>query len=378
MSKRYLILSDGTVYTGEAFGAEREATGELVFNTGVVGYIETLTDPSYWGQIIMQTFPAVGNYGIIEEDFEGECACRGYVVREWCPEPSNFRSQYTLDEFLKRQGVPGLCGVDTRAITQHIREMGVMSAMISDHVPDDLSALKTYAVTGGVAAVGAKERVFYPATGEKRCAVTLVDYGTKRNIIRELNARGCDVTVVPPTTPAETILADRPDGVMLSNGPGDPAENTACIAEIKKLLGKAPMFGLCLGHQLMALATGGKTVKLKYGHRGGNQPVIDRQTGHTYITSQNHGYAVVSESLPVGEVRFVNANDGTCEGVDYPALNAFSVQFHPEACAGPRDTSVLFDRFVEMMGNKGSGTSSARKNVQWTFFSEMGPVGLKD
>ena len=378
MSKRYLILSDGTVYTGEAFGAEREATGELVFNTGVVGYIETLTDPSYWGQIIMQTFPAVGNYGIIEEDFEGECACRGYVVREWCPEPSNFRSQYTLDEFLKRQGVPGLCGVDTRAITQHIREMGVMSAMISDHVPDDLSALKTYAVTGGVAAVGAKERVFYPATGEKRCTVTLVDYGTKRNIIRELNARGCDVTVVPPTTPAETILADRPDGVMLSNGPGDPAENTACIAEIKKLLGKAPMFGLCLGHQLMALATGGKTVKLKYGHRGGNQPVIDRQTGHTYITSQNHGYAVVSESLPVGEVRFVNANDGTCEGVDYPALNAFSVQFHPEACAGPRDTSVLFDRFVEMMGNKGSGTSSARKNVQWTFFSEMGPVGPKD
>ena len=349
MSKRYLILSDGTVYTGEAFGAACEATGELVFNTGVVGYIETLTDPSYCGQIIMQTFPAVGNYGIIEEDFEGKCACRGYVVREWCTEPSNFRSQYTLDDFLKKQGVPGVCGIDTRAVTQHIREKGVMNAMISGRVPDDLTALKSLAIRGGVARVCAKERAFYPATGEKKRNVTLIDYGTKRNIIRELNARGCDVTVVPPATSAEEILAARPDGVMLSNGPGDPAENTACIAEIRKLLGRTPMFELCLGHQMMALAAGGQTVKLKYGHRGGNQPVIDQRTGHTDITSQNHGYAVVSDSLPAGEVRFVNANDGTCEGVDYPEYNAFSVQFHPEACAGPRDTSVLFDRFVEMM-----------------------------
>jgi len=350
MAKRYLILSDGTVYTGEAFGAACEATGELVFNTGVVGYIETLTDPSYWGQIIMQTFPAVGNYGIIEEDFEGRCACRGYVVRQWCSEPSNFRSQYTLDEFLKKQGVPGICGIDTRAVTQHIREKGVMNAMISDRIPGDCSALKVLAIRGGVTEVCAKESAHYPAAGKKKCDVTLIDYGTKRNIIRELQARGCDVTVVPPTTPAEAILAAHPDGVMLSNGPGDPAENTACIAEIQKLLGKTPMFGLCLGHQMMALAAGGQTVKLKYGHRGGNQPVIDQQTGHTYITSQNHGYAVVSESLPEDAVlRFVNANDGTCEGVDYPRYNAFSVQFHPEACAGPRDTSVLFDRFVEMM-----------------------------
>ena len=356
MSKRYLILSDGTVYTGEGFGADTEAIGELVFNTGVVGYIETLTDPSYWGQIIMQTFPSVGNYGIIEEDFEGECACRGYVVREWCPEPSNFRSQYTLDAFLKAQGIPGICGIDTRAVTQHIRQKGVMNAMISDHVPQDLAPLKALSIRGGVAEVSAKAQAFHPATGKKKCTVTLVDYGTKRNIIRELNARGCDVTVVPPTTPAQDILAARPDGVMLSNGPGDPAENSACIAEIRKLLGKAPMFGLCLGHQLMALAAGGQTVKLKYGHRGGNQPVTDRQTGHTYITSQNHGYAVVSESLPEGaQLRFVNANDGTCEGIDYPDLNAFSVQFHPEACAGPRDTSVLFDRFVEMMKIQGTG-----------------------
>ena len=349
MSKSYLILSDGAVYEGERFGAERDATGELVFNTGVVGYIETLTDPSYWGHIIMQTFPAVGNYGVIEEDFEGKCACRGYVVREWCPEPSNFRSQYTLDAFLKKQGIPGICGIDTRAVTQHIRECGVMNAMIADRVPDDLSPLKALNISGGVREVCAKEKTLCPATGKRLCNVTLIDYGTKRNILRELQNRGCAVTVVPPTTPAEEILADRPDGVMLSNGPGDPAENTACIAEVKKLLGKLPMFGLCLGHQLMALAAGGQTVKLKYGHRGGNQPVTDTQTGHTYITSQNHGYAVVSESLPVGTLRFVNANDGTCEGVDYPEWRAFSVQFHPEACAGPRDTSVLFDRFVNMM-----------------------------
>ena len=349
MSKAYLILSDGVVYEGERFGAEGEATGELVFNTGVVGYIETLTDPSYRGQIIMQTFPAVGNYGIIEEDFEGECAAKGYVVREWCREPSNFRSQYTLDEFLKKRGVPGLCGVDTRAVTQHIRDCGVMNAMISSHVPEDLSALRSWANTGGVAAVGARRRAVFPPVGERTCRVALIDYGTKRNIIRELQARGCEVTVLPFDASAEAVLAERPDGVMLSNGPGDPAENTACVAEIQRLLGRVPMFGLCLGHQMMALAAGGRTMKLKYGHRGGNQPVIDKKTGHTYVTSQNHGYAVVSGSLPTGEVRFVNANDGTCEGIDYPEYNAFSVQFHPEACAGPRDTSALFDRFVEMM-----------------------------
>ena len=350
MSKRYLILADGTVYEGEGFGASAERVGELVFNTGVVGYIETLTDPSYYGQIVMQTFPAIGNYGVIEEDFEGECRVKGYVVREWCRQPSNFRSQYDLDAFLKAQGVPGICGVDTRAITQRIRESGVMNAMISDHVPQDLSALQSYAVTGGVKAVGALERArCAPENGNIRRRVALIDYGTKRNIIRELVARGCEVLVMPPFSTAEQVLALQPDGVMLSNGPGDPAENTICIAEIKKLLGKVPLFGLCLGHQMLALAAGGKTMKLKYGHRGGNQPVIDLATGHTYITSQNHGYAVVSESLPVGEVRYVNANDRTCEGVDYPQWNAFSVQFHPEACAGPRDTSALFDRFVELM-----------------------------
>ena len=349
MSKAYLILEDGTVYEGRRFGAEADTCGELVFNTGVVGYIETLTDPSYWGQIILQTFPAVGNYGIIEEDFEGECALRGYVVRQWCPEPSNFRSQGTLDAFLKERGVPGICGIDTRAVTQHIREEGVMRAMIASRVPSDLSGLKELSLTGGVMQVGARERAVCPAKGEKLYEVTLVDYGTKRNILRELQSRGCQVTVVPPDTSAEAILAGKPDGVMLSNGPGDPAETTLCIREIEKLLGKVPIFGLCLGHQMMALAAGAKTEKLKYGHRGGNQPVIDLETGHTYITSQNHGYAVVSDSLKTGKLRFVNANDRTCEGIDYPEWNAFSVQFHPEACAGPRDTSVLFDRFVNSM-----------------------------
>lgn len=352
MAKAYLVLSDGTVFEGEGFGARAERIGELVFNTSVVGYIETLTDPSYYGQIIMQTFPAVGNYGIIEEDFEGECLARGYVVREWCPTPSNFRSQYDLDTFLKERGVPGICGIDTRALTQHIRDNGVMNAMICSAVPEDLTPIREFAVTGGVAAAGAKRAALYPPAGEKLCDVTLVDYGTKKNIIRELQARGCAVTVVPPFTPAEEILSGHPDGVMLSNGPGDPAENVACIAEIKKLLGKVPVFGLCLGHQMLALAAGSRTEKLKYGHRGGNQPVTDVKTGHTYITSQNHGYAVVSDGLAAGELRFVNANDHTCEGIDYPKWKTFTVQFHPEACAGPRDTSALFDRFVRLMREK--------------------------
>ena len=351
--KRYLILQDGTVYEGEAFGADAASVGELVFNTGVVGYIETLTDPSYYGQIVMQTFPLIGNYGIIEADFEGECRVKGYVVREWCPTPSNFRSQYDLDTFLKDRGVPGICGVDTRAVTQHLREAGVMNAMLCDAPPPSLEALKSYAVRDAVKSVSTGATALFPARGEKRFNVTLIDYGAKANIERELQKRGCEVKMVPCDTPAEAILAERPDGIMLSNGPGDPAENTACIAEIKKLLGKAPLFGICLGHQLTALAAGGRTEKLKYGHRGANQPCRDLVTGHTYITSQNHGYAVVSDSLPAGQVRFVNANDGTCEGVDYPEYRAFTVQFHPEACAGPMDTSFLFDKFMDLMGGAG-------------------------
>ena len=352
MAKRYLILADGSVYEGEGFGADKNGLGELVFNTGVVGYIETLTDPSYYGQIVMQTFPPIGNYGIIEDDFEGRCLVKGYVVREWCPTPSNFRSQYDIDEFLKKQGVPGIYGVDTRAITQHIRDKGVMNALIADQVPSSLDDIVSYRVKDAVRRASAEKVSVFPALGEKKYSVTLVDYGTKQGIVRELCQRGCEVTVVPPETTAEEILSASPDGVMLSNGPGDPAENTACIAEIKKLMGRLPVFGLCLGHQMMALATGGRTIKLKYGHRGGNQPVTDLRTGHTYITSQNHGYAVDVNGIAAGQLRYVNANDQTCEGIDYPEHCAFSVQFHPEACAGPRDTSALFDRFARMMGGK--------------------------
>lgn len=349
MKKGYLILQDGQVFEGVRFGAEADTVGELVFTTGMCGYVETLTDPSYAGQIVMQTYPLIGNYGIIREDFEGACCVKGYVVREYCDTPSNFRTDCDLDTYLKEQGVPGLCGVDTRELTRIIREHGVMNAAIRDEIPADLTPIKTYAITGVVEAVSRKEPERYPAEGEERFRVSLIDYGAKRNIIRWLQKRGCAVTVLPATTSAEDILAADPDGVMLSNGPGDPAENTYQIEQIRKLLGKVPMFGICLGHQLTALAAGGSTYKLKYGHRGVNQPVRDLNGVRTYITSQNHGYAVDSDTVKLGKVRFANANDGTCEGIDYPELKAFTVQFHPEACTGPKDTTFLFDRFVELM-----------------------------
>lgn len=349
MKKGYLILQDGQVFEGVRFGAETDTVGELVFTTGMCGYIETLTDPSYAGQIVMQTYPLIGNYGIIREDFEGACCVRGYVVREWCDAPSNFRTDCDLDTFLKEQGVPGLYGVDTRELTRIIREHGVMNAAICDEVPADLTPIETYAVTGVVEAVSCREASVHPAEGEERFRVSLLNYGAKRNIVRELQKRGCTVTVLPATTSAEEILAADPNGVMLSNGPGDPAENVYQIEQIRKLLGKVPMFGICLGHQLTALAAGGSTYKLKYGHRGVNQPVRDVEGVRTYITSQNHGYAVDSDTVKLGRVRFANANDGTCEGIDYPELKAFTVQFHPEACTGPKDTSFLFDRFVDLM-----------------------------
>ena len=349
MKKGYLILQDGQVFEGVRFGAETDTVGELVFTTGMCGYVETLTDPSYAGQIVMQTYPLIGNYGIIREDFEGACCVKGYVVREYCDTPSNFRTDCDLDTYLKEQGVPGLCGVDTRELTRIIREHGVMKAAICDEIPADLTPIKTYAITGVVEAVSCKEPDRYPAEGEECFRVSLIDYGAKRNIVRELQKRGCTVTVLPASTSAEEILAAGPDGVMLSNGPGDPAENTYQIEQIRKLLGKVPMFGICLGHQLTALAAGGSTYKLKYGHRGVNQPVRDLNGVRTYITSQNHGYAVDGDTVKLGKVRFVNANDGTCEGIDYPELKAFTVQFHPEACTGPKDTSFLFDQFVELM-----------------------------
>ena len=349
MKKGYLVLQDGQVFEGVRFGAEADTVGELVFTTGMCGYIETLTDPSYAGQIVMQTYPLIGNYGIIREDFEGACCVKGYVVREWCASPSNFRTDCDLDTFLKEQGVPGLYGVDTRELTRIIREHGVMNACICDEVPADLAEVKRYAVTGVVEAVTCGQAQVCPAEGEEALRVSLIDYGAKRNIIRELQKRGCTVTVLPATVSAEEVLAANPDGVMLSNGPGDPAENVYQIEQIQKLLGKVPLFGICLGHQLTALAAGGPTYKHKYAHRGVNQPVRDLNGVRTYITSQNHGYAVDSDSVKVGRVSFANANDGTCEGIDYPDLRAFTVQFHPEACTGPKDTSFLFDRFVNLM-----------------------------
>ena len=350
----YLVLENGTVFEGKAFGAEKETTGELVFTTAMTGYLETLTDPSYFGQVVMQTFPLIGNYGVIPADFESEApALKGYIVREWCQVPSNFRSEGDLDTFLKESQIPGICGIDTRALTKIVREYGVLNCKIcySPEVSEsDLAELKKYTITGAVEATTTKTIQEYKAENSE-LKVVLMDFGAKSNIDRELLKRGCDLTVVPASTTAEEILAINPDGIMLSNGPGDPAENTQIIEELKKLADKnIPTFGICLGHQLLALSKGAKTEKLKYGHRGANQPVKELETGKVYITSQNHGYAVVNDTLPQnGVVSFVNGNDGTCEGVNYTDTPAFSVQFHPEACGGPLDTAFLFDRFIKMM-----------------------------
>ncbi len=346
----YLVLANGTVFEGRRIGAHIDRIGELVFTTGMEGYLETLTDPSYYGQIVTQTFPLIGNYGVIEEDFEGESTLFGYIVRELCDTPSNFRSAYPLNDFLVARGIPGLCGVDTREIVRITREEGVMNAMICDEIPASLDAIRSFRVENAVAAVSARTSCFWPAEGKERCRVALIDYGAKHNIIRSLQKRGCSVTEWPAVSAAEEILASDPDGIMLSNGPGDPKENTFCIEQLRKLIGTKPVFGICLGHQLVALALGGDTLKLKYGHRGGNQPVRDLAAGRTYITSQNHGYAVVAESLKnIGRETFRNANDGSCEGMEYPEKNCFTVQFHPEAASGPRDTAILFDRFVQKM-----------------------------
>ena len=404
--KAFLILADGTVFEGKSIGATGSTIGETVFTTGMTGYLETLTDPSYYGQIVTQTFPLIGNYGDIPVDYESKKSwVRGYIVRELCEQPSNFRCSGQLNDFLKAQGIIGICGIDTRALTKRLRESGVMNGMIvsgknADNLrPNEfLEKIKSYKIESAVERV--QNNAFDNCHAELVSAsnshaelisasinkipkqvqndkithhIVLFDFGAKLNIQRELEKRGCKVTVVPYNTTAEEVLKMQPDGIMLSNGPGDPAENISVIEEIRKLCeynkqvvsirpsaysttadGSTtrviPIFGICLGHQMLALARGCKTSKLKYGHRGGNHPCKDTETGRVYITSQNHGYAVENTSLPhYAKMSFFNVNDGTVEGITYTDIPAFSVQFHPEACGGPHDTNFLFDRFLKMI-----------------------------
>ncbi len=350
----YLVLENGKIFKGYGFGAEGEITGETVFTTAMTGYNETITDPSYCGQIVVQTFPLIGNYGVIPEDFESRKPfLKGYIVKDLCREPSNFRCSQTLDGYLKENNIIGMYGIDTRALTRILREKGTMNGKLVTDISDIesiLNELKSYRVENTLEQVSIKEMQTYKAKNPKY-NVVLWDFGAKDNIRRELLKRGCNVTVVPQNADCEEIMKLSPDGIMLSNGPGDPSDNVGVISELKKLADrKIPIFGICLGHQLLALSQGAKTAKLKYGHRGANQPVKDLSTGRVYITSQNHGYAVLNDCLPKNAKNsFVNVNDSTCEGIDYTGLPAFSVQFHPEACGGPHDTNFLFDRFINNM-----------------------------
>ncbi len=354
--RAFLILEDGTVFTGTSIGSEREVISEIVFNTSMTGYLEVLTDPSYAGQAVVMTYPLIGNYGITPDMESDRPWPDGYIVRELSRMPSNFRCEGTIQDFLKKYDIPGIAGIDTRALTKILREKGTMNGMITTNEYDDLSEilpkLKAYTTGKVVDKVTCKEKYVLPGDGYK---VALLDVGAKRNIARSLNQRGCEVTVYPARTPAAEILAAKPDGIMLSNGPGDPKECDTIIDEVRKLYeSDVPIFAICLGHQLMALATGADTHKLKYGHRGGNHPVKDLPTGRVYISLQNHGYVVDTEHLDpaVAVPAFVNVNDGTNEGLRYTGKNIYTVQFHPEACPGPLDSGYLFDEFIEMMGGK--------------------------
>ena len=348
---KYLILENGMTFKGEGFGAPGDVTSEIVFTTAMTGYLETLTDKSYTGQAIVQTFPLIGNYGIIPEDVESNMiGTSAYIVREWCDHPSNFRSTRDLDTYLKSRGIVGLCKVDTRALTRVLREHGTMNGLITDNPSKaDLSLIRAYKCNNPVGLVSTKEMYI---EGNGSHVVALLDFGMKENICRCLTSRDCKVYVFPSTSTVEDIMKINPDGIFLSNGPGDPSDNVEIIKTVKKLLTyNLPTMGICLGHQLLALAHGFETMKLKYGHRGANQPVRCLLDGRTYISSQNHGYAVVNESVDkqIASPLFENVNDGTNEGLEYIGKPVFSVQFHPEACAGPKDTNFLFDRFVDLL-----------------------------
>jgi carbamoyl-phosphate synthase small subunit len=390
--KAFLILEDGTVFEGTHIGADKEVISEIVFNTSMAGYLEVLTDPSYAGQAVCMTYPLIGNYGICKDDMESlKPWPDGFIVRELSRNFSNFRADFSIQQFLEENNVPGIAGIDTRALTKILREKGTMNGMITTNenynFDEILPKLKAYTTGKVVEIVTCKEkyelkgsvslkengaisgsakfneedykagkREMKPSLVKKLNGagkhVALLDLGTKENIAYSLKIRGCDVTVYPATTPASEIIASNPDGIMLSNGPGDPKECTSIIAEIKKLYDTdIPIFAICLGHQLMALATGADTHKMKYGHRGGNHPVKDLATGRVYISSQNHGYVVDTDKLDpkIATPAFINVNDGTNEGLNYTGKNIFTVQFHPEACCGPQDSGYLFDRFIDMM-----------------------------
>lgn len=353
MNKRLLILEDGSVYEGEGFGYDQFQIGELIFNTGMSGYQEVLSDLSYCGQIVLMTYPLIGNYGINRDDFESlDPAVFGFVVREYCEQPSNFRSDMNLDELLKMKQIPGIAHVDTRAITRKLRQSGTMRATMAngdENVEAIVKQLReSEPLHDQVSRVSTQKPFPIPARGKK---VVLVDFGAKHGIIRELAARNCDLVVVPYNTSAEAILALHPDGVMLSNGPGDPKDLPQVIAMIRELIGKVVIFGICLGHQLIALACGANTVKLKFGHHGCNHPVLDQIHQKAEITSQNHNYAVEAESLAdTGlEVTHTALNDRSVEGLRHTQYPVFSVQYHPEASPGPEDANHLFDDFIELM-----------------------------
>jgi len=353
-----LALEDGSVFKGKAFGAGGQQWGEVVFNTGMTGYQEVLTDPSYCGQIVVMTYPLIGNYGVNREDFEAKRSyVRGFVVREECDRPSNWRVSHTIGEFLSREGVIGISGIDTRALTRILRNHGTMRGILDTTGADPTELVEkarcSPQLTGQelVPAVATREAFTVPGDGHR---VVLIDFGAKMNIARCLNQRGCEVVVVPPDTTAGDILALNPAGIMLSNGPGDPVDVPYAIQAVRELIGKKPIFGICLGHQVMGLALGGKTYKLKFGHRGANHPVKDLVTGRVYITSQNHGFAVDADSLQGLDVSVshVNLNDGTVEGLRHNCLPVYTVQYHPEASPGPRDSEYLFDEFMTIMSGE--------------------------
>lgn len=350
--RRQLILEDGSVFVGEAFGALDQTNGEVVFHTGMTGYQEIITDPSFAGQIVTLTYPLIGNYGVNHEDFETFTpAIKGLIVKEACDFPSNFRCQMTIDAYLKAKNIPGLQGIDTRKLTRKIRQYGTLRGMICDiDVKKDhiIHQLRTISNKDLVRTVSTKQLFPSPGRGHR---IVLVDFGMKHGILRELTHRNCNVIVVPHNTEAKDILALHPDGIMLSNGPGDPKDVPYAVQMIKELLGKVPIFGICLGHQLLALASGADTEKLKFGHRGANHPVKDVKTGKVILTSQNHGYAVSTDSIEKTdlEITHIAINDGTVEGLKHKTFPAFSVQYHPESSPGPEDANELFDQFIEMI-----------------------------